>query len=130
MARGPRPPPPGHRLGFPADQQLLRPSIEHCSSLILAGEEPAGGSQGVCGGWPSPSHPCYPHLPLPATPVTGPPQFPAWLGRTPLDISLHEVFLPPQLLGHPKGQCWVRLRNTEQPWGEGCSLHFGQADLA
>lgn len=48
-------------------------------------------------------------------PITGPPQFPAWLGSTALGTSLQEVSLPPQQLGHLKGQCWITLSNTDQP---------------
>ena len=46
---------------------------------------------------------CCPHLPPSTRPVTGLPQFPAWLGSTALSTSLQEVSLPPRLLGHPQG---------------------------
>ena len=65
-------------------------------------------------------------------PVTGLPQFPAWLGSAAQSTGLQEVSLPPQLLGRPKGQYWISLGNTEQPWGEGLSMApgaEGQADL-
>lgn len=62
-----------------------------------------------------PPQSCCSHLPLSTTPVTGPPQFPAWLGSTAVGTSLQEVSLPPQQLGHPKGQCWRSLSNTDQP---------------
>lgn len=54
VARGSSLPPSGHRVGFPADSQPLRPCAEHCCSLALAGEKPAGGRGGVCGEQPSP----------------------------------------------------------------------------
>lgn len=75
--------------------------------------------EGVCvcvgGSSPFPPQSCCSHLPLSTTPGTGPPQSSAGLGSAALGTSLQEVSLPPQQVGHPKGQCWISLSNTDQP---------------
>ena len=123
VARGPSPPPLGPRVGFPADWQPLRPCTEHCCSLTLL-ERSQLVEEGVCVESSLLPQACCPHLPPSTRPMTGLPQFPAWLEhQSPRSLSASPA------PGAPQEQCWISLRNTEQPRGPACSMVSGRADL-